>query len=320
MVRPGTSSLAAADQQLAVGVGGEAAVMDTQKKRQKKKLVRRPEMCKDEQEFRNYKDSQRQLVVQRHYKLMRQNQTVEFHSRQMAKLMERLRAGTCKMSIRECFMQLENYVDSSDPDSELPNVIHALQTAEGIRKAGEPEWFQLVGLLHDMGKVMFLWGDEQDGQQGTADGDQWALGGDTWVVGAAMPKSLVFPEYNELNPDMQKKEYSSKYGIYKPNCGIQNLKFAFGHDEYMYQMLKFNQAKFPEQALHMCRLHSCYPWHSSGEYDHLMKHEDHETKRWVQKFNNYDLYTKTPETLKTEELWPYYQNLIDKFCPGKLCW
>lgn len=234
--------------------------------------------------------------------------------------MERLRAGTCKMSIRECFMQLENYVDSSDPDSELPNVIHALQTAEGIRKAGEPEWFQLIGLLHDMGKVMFLWGDEQDGQQGTADGDQWALGGDTWVVGAAMPKSLVFPEYNELNPDMQKKEYSSKYGIYKPNCGIQNLKFAFGHDEYMYQMLKFNQAKFPEQALHMCRLHSCYPWHSSGEYDHLMKHEDHETKRWVQKFNNYDLYTKTPETLKTEELWPYYQNLIDKFCPGKLCW
>lgn len=77
MVRPGTSSLAAADQQLAVGVGGEAAVMDTQKKRQKKKLVRRPEMCKDEQEFRNYKDSQRQLVVQRHYKMMRQNQVNE---------------------------------------------------------------------------------------------------------------------------------------------------------------------------------------------------------------------------------------------------
>lgn len=289
-------------------------------KKQKITLVRRPEMCKSEEEFRNYKDSLRQLVVTRHYKLMRQNQTVAFYNHQREKLMTRLHTGECKMTIRECFTQLENYVDSSDPDSELPNVVHALQTAEGIRKAGEPEWFQLVGLLHDMGKVMFLWGGSQDGQEGTADGDQWALGGDTWVLGAAMPRSAVFPEFNELNPDMQKAEYNSKYGMYQPNCGIQNLKFAFGHDEYMYQMLKFNQAKLPEQALHMCRLHSCYPWHTGEEYKHFMKPEDYETKRWVLKFNNYDLYTKAPETLKTEELWPYYQTLIDKFCPGKLCW
>ena len=38
-------------------------------------------------------------------------------------------------------------------------------SAEAIRKAGEPEWFQLVGLLHDMGKIMFLWGNAVDGQE-----------------------------------------------------------------------------------------------------------------------------------------------------------
>ena len=33
----------------------------------------------------------------------------------------------------------------------------------------------------DVGKIMFLWGVEEDGQVGKATGQQWALGGDTWV-------------------------------------------------------------------------------------------------------------------------------------------
>lgn len=49
----------------------------------------------------------------------------------------------------------------------LPNLVHMLQTAEGIRKLGHPEWMQLVGLIHDMGKIMFLWGDDSIGQNGT---------------------------------------------------------------------------------------------------------------------------------------------------------
>lgn len=280
----------------------------------------RPKMCKDEEDFRNYRDSQRQLVVERHYKLMRENQTLAFHDRMVHKLTMRLQQGVCQMTVRECFDELNHYVDSSDPDSELPNVVHALQTAEGIRAAGEPEWFQLIGLLHDMGKIMFKWGCQKDGQEGSADGDQWALGGDTWVLGAAMPPSACFPEFNSLNPDMANPKLKSKYGIYEPHCGIDALKFAFGHDEYMYQMLKFNSAKFPKQALDMVRLHSCYPWHTGGEYEHFMTDADHATKRWVLKFNVYDLYTKAPEVLKIDELWPYYQKLIDKFCPGKLCW
>jgi hypothetical protein len=46
-----------------------------------------------------------------------------------------------------------------------PNLVHMLQTAEAMRSAGHPDWFQLVGLLHDMGKIMFLWGDRETGQE-----------------------------------------------------------------------------------------------------------------------------------------------------------
>ena len=47
-------------------------------------------------------------------------------------------------------------VDESDPDIDLPNIIHAFQTAEQIRaKHPDKEWFQLTGLIHDLGKVKF---------------------------------------------------------------------------------------------------------------------------------------------------------------------
>lgn len=116
---------------------------------------------------------------------------------------------------------------------------------------------KVVGLLHDMGKIMFLWGEPEEGQEGTATGAQWALGGDTWVVGCELPDTMVFPEYNKLNPDMSDELLSSKYGIYAPNCGFDALEFAYGHDEYMYQMLIANEIDLPKEGLAMIRLHSC---------------------------------------------------------------
>lgn len=134
---------------------------------------------------------------------MRVNQTVAFYERMVEKYSFADGKYRAKMTIREAFKALESYVDSSDPDLDLPNLLHMLQTAEGIRKAGHPDWFQLCGLIHDMGKIMFLWGTPEDGQQGTAAGPQWSLGGDTWVVGCRIPDSVVFPEFNAHNPDMK---------------------------------------------------------------------------------------------------------------------
>jgi inositol oxygenase len=40
----------------------------------------------------------------------------------------------------------------------------------------------------------------------------------------------------------------------------------------------------------------------------------------VQKFNPYDLYSKSPARPDWEKLRPYYEAVIDKYLPGKLPW
>lgn len=277
---------------------------------------------KNASEFRNYTDSALQMRVAAHYRGMRQNQTVDFHKRMEEKYSFAPEKHRAVMSIQEAFQALEKYVDSSDPDIDQPNLTHMLQTAEGIRKAGHPDWMQLVGLLHDMGKIQFLWGDAANGQKGTAHGPQWALGGDTWVVGCAIPSSVVFPEFNALNPDMQDARYKSADGIYEAGCGIENLRWAWGHDEYMYRMLVANKTTLPKAALAMVRFHSAYPWHEKGEYARFMGPGDEVLLHWVRLFNRFDLYTKDEESaVDVEALWPYYQKLIDKYLPpGRLRW
>lgn len=185
---------------------------------------------------------------------------------------------------------------------------------------------QLTGLLHDMGKIMFLWGNGDDGQDGyNPKGKQWALGGDTFVVGCEIPdNAVVFPEFNELNPDMSNPKYNTKYGMYEPHCGLDNLCFAWGHDEYCYRMVVANETTIPQAGLDMIRYHSAYPLHDKGAYRHLLKPEDEARIEWVQLFNRFDLYTKDGSNdLRTsiEDLLPYYRNLLEKFnLGGKLKW
>lgn len=257
---------------------------------------------------------------------MRRFQTVEFYKRMEKKYDFSDGKYRRLMTIEEAFEELENYIDASDPDLDLPNLLHLLQTAEGIRRAGHPDWVQLTGLLHDMGKIMFLWGNGEDGQDGySPNGKQWALGGDTFVVGCRIPEeAVVFPEFNSLNPNMSDPRYNTTYGIYEPNCGIDKLMFAWGHDEYMYRMLVGNNCTIPKEGLDMIRYHSAYPWHDKGAYKHLMAPGDEERIEWVKMFNRFDLYTKDADNdLRTmrEELWPYYKNLLRKYgLDGKLKW
>ncbi len=73
----------------------------------------------------------------------------------------------------------------------------------------------------------------------------------------------------------------------------------------------------------MIRYHSCYPWHTGGAYRQFMTDKDHELMKWVLEFNKFDLYTKDQGGINAtvEELWPYYQGLIDKYFPeSELAW
>jgi len=265
-------------------------------------------------EFRSYSNAEQN--VKEHYSNMRRYQCMEY----VRRMEERwLGFDKAKMTIKDAFDLLSDFVDSSDPDTALPNLDHMLQTAEAMREAGEPDWMQLVGLLHDLGKVMgCLSPSVADGQ--TKDGPQWGMVGDTWVVGCKIPAICVYPEYSATNPDREHPLYSTDSGPYKEGCGLAKLTFAWGHDEYLYRMLVHNKSTIPEEGLQMVRLHSCYPLHGSDVYDRFLAAGDGETLDWVKRFNKYDLYTKADKKPDPVELWPYYQGLIDKYCPGKLDW
>ena len=281
---------------------------------------------KKDEDFRVYKEEATPARVIQHYKDMRINHTVAFYRKMEEKYSFPDGKYRRLMTIDEAFVELEHYIDSSDPDLDLPNKLHLLQTAEGIRRAGHPDWFQLVGLLHDLGKIMFLWGTGEEGQDGLSPkGKQWALGGDTFVVGCAIPSdAVVFPEFNALNPDMKDPRYNTPNGMYEPRCGLDKLLFAWGHDEYMYRMLVANETTIPLEGLDMIRYHSAYPLHDKGAYKQFLKEEDEDRMEWIRLFNRFDLYTKDgSNNLRSDidTLWPYYKGLLNKYgLDGKLKW
>ena len=213
--------------------------------------------------------------------------------------------------MHEAIELLNAFVDVSDPDVTLPNVVHAFQTAERARVAGEPYWFVLCCLIHDVGKVMFRWGDDETG---TTLQTQWGIVGDTFVVGAPLPDILCFPEFNPPH------QYSSINGIYDEKCGLESLHLSFGHDEYLYQVLKRHpHCTIPEHGLLAIRYHSCYALHSTSAYDHFLHDMDFETVRCAKRLSGYDLYSKNAPKPDIDDLWPFYKTLLEQYCGGEVC-
>ena len=204
------------------------------------------------------------------------------------------------------FYALDNIVDLSDPDTSLPNSIHALQTAEAIRKEEYPDWYVLCGLIHDMGKILYLQGNDIDG---TSKNTQWSIVGDTFITGCMIPDDIILPCYNILNKDHMN---NTKYDI---NCGLEKCKVSFGHDEYMYRILRENKHTMPIEAEYIVRYHSLYAWHSGTSYDYLTNDMDKMMKTVVQGFNKFDLYTKDDNNVIkwTSELKNYYTGLVKKY-------
>jgi len=49
-----------------------------------------------------------------------------------------------------------------------------------------------------------------------------------------------------------------------------------------------------------------------------MDDQDREYFKWVNVFNEYDLYTKSAEPPNVDELRPYYEDLISEFFPDEI--
>jgi inositol oxygenase len=128
----------------------------------------------------------------------------------------------------------------------LSQIEHLLQTAEAIRRDGKPEWMQVTGLVHDLGKLLFLFDSE----------GQWDVVGvrnhlhlliselgilmldpslltiqDTFVVGCSFSDKIIYPDTFAANPDSHDQIYSTENGIYQPHCGLDNVMLSWGHDE-----------------------------------------------------------------------------------------
>lgn len=264
--------------------------------------------------YRNYDDSARQDTVAKNYYDNHTQQTVAFVQEQHQRW---LSFNKGEFTIMEVIEMLDNLVDDSDPDNELPNSVHDFQTAERIRKAWpEHDWFHLIGLLHDVGKAMAL---EEFAKEDVL--EQWAVVGDTFPVGCAHSDQCVFPEFFKENPDHRHPVYSTKNGIYTEGCGISNLMLSWGHDEYMYHVLKHNKCTVPEEGLNMIRFHSFYPWHDKRAFTQFESPEDADMMQWVKEFNRFDLYSKGDEIPDIKALMPYYQSLLEKYnIGGKLQW
>ena len=250
--------------------------------------------------FRNYESTEKD-AVREFYRLNHKHQSYDFV---LEKKSDYLQFNKKEMPFWDAFQFLNELVDDSDPDTDLDQFQHLLQTSEAIRKDGHPEWMVMVGLLHDMGKVLCLFGEPQ-----------WAVVGDTFPVGCAFSDKIVYSEFFKDNPDFNNEKYNTKFGVYTPNCGLKNVHLSWGHDEYVYQMAK---DYLPEPALYMLRYHSFYSQHREHAYDHLMDAHDQEMFKWVDLFNPYDLYSKSPTPPNWNELKPYYEELALKYFPKTL--
>ncbi len=252
------------------------------------------------QNYRNYNNPARE-TVREFYRQNHLYQTYEFVDQKRDQFLGLSRA---KMTPFAALDYLNTLVDDSDPDTELDQLQHLLQTAEAIRADGRERWFVLAGLMHDLGKVLCLYGEPQ-----------WAVVGDTFPVGCKFSDRIVYSEFFESNPDSDDPRYNTQDGVYASNCGLRNVRMSWGHDEYIYYVLR---DYLPEPAQYMLRYHSFYAWHRESQYDWLCDDHDREMLRWVQEFNQYDLYSKCPTPPNWQALRPYYTNLIEEFLPSEL--
>lgn len=134
------------------------------------------------------------IIVNFHWKLSNQINFffISFYFIELSECHENwLKFDHTRLTVREALEQLNELVDESDPDTTLPNIVHAFQTAERARaEFPEHDWLHLTALIHDAGKIMAFYGELKlrnicwNGHilNSTFPGEpQWAVVGDTFV-------------------------------------------------------------------------------------------------------------------------------------------
>jgi inositol oxygenase len=250
-------------------------------------------------DLRTYEDDPSSKVYQC-YRAMHTNQTLEYVLQQKKRFLES--GSYLLLTVHEALEKLTGYIDESDPDVSFSNHIHNYQTAQACRKLlPDCDWFHLVGLIHDIGKLLYLF-----------DLPTWAIVGDTFPVGHPFSPKCIYYDFFKNNPDF------AKPSIYQKHCGFDNVHFSWGHDEYLYQVLKASNTKLPKEAFYLIRYHSFYPFHREYDYLDLASDEDVAMLGYLKLFNACDLYSKVDEIIDYAAIKEYYDALIKKYLPEPL--
>ncbi|KAI8845665.1 inositol oxygenase [Chytriomyces cf. hyalinus JEL632] len=249
--------------------------------------------------FRDYASAPPQVVAL--YKTNHEKQTLDY----VLQTKERLKDGFGKrLGIWKVLEMLDSLVDESDPDTDSAQTQHALQSAEKARRDEQPRWMVLACLIHDLGKMLCLHGFEQ-----------WSVVGDTFPVGIKHSDKIVYSEFFSENPDSRDPKLNSKLGIYSQGCGLAKVHMSYGHDEYLYNVVK---DYVPQEMAYVIRFHSFYAWHKEGAYQELLDDTDRRMLPHLLAFNKYDLYSKSEALVDVESVRDYYTELINEFFPAEI--
>ena len=175
-------------------------------------------------------------------------------------------------------------------------------------------WLILVGLIHDLGKVLVL---EEFGKF-----DEWFSVGDIYPLGCAFHKSNIFYEknYHKKCIDYDNSKYNTSFGIYDCNVGFDNIEMTFSHDYYLSECLKRSNTNLPYEALYIIRYHSFYSWHTPKNnirgYEYLANETDWKYLPLLKLFQKSDLYSKKNDFNKNYDV-DFFDSLIEKYieCP-----
>ena len=167
-------------------------------------------------------------------------------------------------------------------------------------------WLELVGAIHDLGKVLALppWGALP----------QWSVVGDTFPVGHPFsPHNLMAEdEIWRENPDLATETR------YCPGVGLRHIHMSWGHDEYLASILAAHPTcTLPPHAIYIIRFHSFYPWHSprSGTraYTELADAYDWQMLPLLKAFQRADLYSKQRPHTECDPPWERWNALWHQY-------
>lgn len=297
--------------------------------------------------FRNYNSSELCLSsVEKTYRRMLQSQNIDYVNEITSYYF------TCNPSsynIWDAISMLDIIIDESDPDTDLPQIVHAFQTAESIRSNyicnnklksipiktlfTNNEWDRLPSLYKNIYSTtidmlypnivnwdwFILVGFIHDlGKIMLLDNfgnlPQWAVVGDTFPLGNKLDPNYVYFEkkYQSSNIDLSANIYLNK-------CGFKNVIFSWGHDEYLAKTLEYGDNYLPPEAIYIIRYHSFYSWHTPSNgirgYTHLANHYDWLMLPLLKCLQKADLYSKSNDIPDDLEIKHKYEPLIRKYFP-----